>query len=161
MPIFPLEQRPRLSYHDAPRSFGASRDNGARKHAGCDLYAPLMIPIYSVSDGKVIRGPYLFYGGVFAIDVRHSDGYVVRYGEISGVSGNITEGDEIKEGQLIAFVGHIVGMNISMLHFELFAGGAFEGHLTDLNFPPYFRRPDLMDPTNFLDSCELLKGEET
>lgn len=157
MTIFPLPSHPKESYHEPPRSFGSPRDGGARKHAGCDLYAPVMTPIHAVADGIVVRGPYLFYRGVFALDVRHSEGFVIRYGEISGTASGISAGSEVTAGQLIAFVGRIIGLNLSMLHFEMFRGGnGFKGPLTDVNRPPFLRREDLIDPTNFLDSCELL-----
>ena len=53
MPIFPLHVRPKESYKEPPRSFGSSRDHGARKHAGCDLYAPAGTEVLAVEDGTV------------------------------------------------------------------------------------------------------------
>ena len=76
MAIFPLRSRPKESYKEHPRSFGSPRSNGARKHAGCDLYAPAGAEILAVEDGTVLRGPYLFYDGVLALDVQHSSGIV-------------------------------------------------------------------------------------
>ena len=48
MPVFPLHVRPKESYKEPPRSFGSSRDHGARKHAGCDLYAPAGTEVLAV-----------------------------------------------------------------------------------------------------------------
>ena len=80
--IFPLRQRPVSSYHDGGRKFGARRSNGTRKHAGCDLIAPRGTEVLAMDSGKVIRGPYHFYSGAYALEIRHSNGKAVRYGEI-------------------------------------------------------------------------------
>jgi murein DD-endopeptidase MepM/ murein hydrolase activator NlpD len=155
MPTFPLAVRPKQDYHKPPLCFGCKRDAGKRFHAGVDLYAPVETTVYSVMAGEVIRGLYLFYQGVYAIDVRLSDGRVVRYGEIGGVASGIGMGSVVHEGQPIASVGHILGLNISMIHFELYRGNV-EGRLTVNDAPPFYRRTDLIDPTEFLDGCEFI-----
>ncbi len=152
MPTFPFRERPTASYHEHPRSFGGPRDGGHRKHAGCDLYAPAGTEVLAVADGKVVRGPYLFYDGVYAIEVLHPGIGIVRYGEIGKAAGGVREGVEVRAGDVIAFVGKMRTVAQSMLHFELYRG---EGHgpLTDRAALPYMRRADLEDPTAFLDSC--------
>jgi murein DD-endopeptidase MepM/ murein hydrolase activator NlpD len=165
--LFPLEKRPAASYKKGgpgagSKWFGALRDNGKRNHAGCDLMAPPGTPIFAVRDGKVIQNIYKFYDHVYALEVDHGD-FVVRYGEISKAAEGIAEGVEVKQGQLIAYVGRL--KKASMLHFEMFCGSE-TGGLTDktsapeknpLNkFPPFQRRKDLMDPTSFLDGAIML-----
>ena len=83
MSIFPLRKRPAASYKERPRGFGNPRANGARKHAGCDLYAPAGTEVLAVEDSEVIAGPYPFYDVVDAVEIRHASGIIVRYGEIS------------------------------------------------------------------------------
>src|ERR1039457_5859362 len=68
--IFPLRKRPAASYKERPRGFGNPRANGARKHAGCDLYAPVGTEVLAVEDGEVIAGPYLFYDVVDAVEIQ-------------------------------------------------------------------------------------------
>ncbi len=70
--IFPMRARPSDSYHDGSRKFGADRDNG-RKHAGCDLYAPIGTDILAVKNGIIINGPSEFAGGTYALEVDHGD----------------------------------------------------------------------------------------
>lgn len=152
MATFPLRARPAQSYHHRPLAFGSPRDGGARKHAGCDLYAPAGTEVLAVEAGIVTRGPYLFYDGVYAIEVTHSCG-VVRYGEIESAS--VQEGMTVSEGQVIALVGKMATVPQSMLHFELYAGNR-TGPLTVRGREPYHRRYDLMDPTAFLDGCVCL-----
>jgi len=151
MATFPLRQRPQVSYHERPRGFGCPRDNGNRSHAGCDLYAPAGTEVLAVEDGTVVRSAYLFYDVVFALEIEHPSG-IVRYGEISRAAEGIKAGSEVKAGQVIGYVGKMQAVQQSMLHFELFAG-TDQGPLTDRRRPPYLRRPDLVDPTAFLDSC--------
>ena len=92
---FPLRKRPAASYHERPRAFGAPRANGARKHAGCDLYAPAGTEVLAVEDGTVLRGPYLFYDVVYALEVQHPSG-IVRYGEIACAAEGIATGVAVK-----------------------------------------------------------------
>ena len=117
------------------------------------MYALPGTEVLAIEDGKVVRGKYLFYDVVYAIEVQHPCG-VVRYGEISDVAEGIHEGAEVKAGQVIGYVGKMKTVAQSMLHFEMF-GGAEHGPLTDRNQPPFMRRADLLDPTAFLDGCEI------
>lgn len=169
MPTFPLHFRPDQSYHVSPRSFGALRDDGKRKHAGCDLYAPPGTPVLACLDGVVVRGPYLFYDGVYALEVRRADGSMIRYGEI-GRRASVSAGALVMEGQQIAVVGKIEHLSVSMLHFEMYSGAVPKsgqgvpvprtGPLTDVSRLPFKRRADLIDPTQFLDSCALAVSPE-
>jgi murein DD-endopeptidase MepM/ murein hydrolase activator NlpD len=154
MPLFPLAKRPEASYKERPRSFGSPRANGARQHAGCDLYAPAGTEVLAVEDGEVIQGPYPFYDVVDAVEIRHACG-VVRYGEVNKTCApGIKAGAKVLAGQVIGYVGKMQTVANSMLHFELYTGLA-EGPLTDRSRKPFMRRADLTDPTAFLDGCEL------
>ncbi len=163
MSVFPLRRRPAVSYHERPRAFGSPRDDGARSHAGCDLYAKAGTEVLAVEDGVVVRGPYPFYDGVGALEVRHPSG-VVRYGEIHAAPG-IHAGVRVGAGQTIGTVAALIHAPIdpitkqlaAMLHFEMY-GGAGSGQLTDRSIRPFERRTDLVDPTGYLDSCLAAVG---
>jgi murein DD-endopeptidase MepM/ murein hydrolase activator NlpD len=156
MPTFPLRVRLIESYKEPPRSFGAPRDHGARRHAGCDLYAPKGTPILAVADGMVTHCSDTFYrpsadtSYVGAIEVFHPGVGKIRYAEIG--PSYVKAGDAVRAGQVIAEVGQVSGMANAMLHFELYAGTG-SGALTNLTIPPFMRRADLQDPTAFLDGC--------
>jgi murein DD-endopeptidase MepM/ murein hydrolase activator NlpD len=149
MATFPLPFVPRLSYHTGGRRFGARRDGG-RMHAACDLIAPEGTEIFAVDSGVVIGGPYEFYHGTFAIEVRHPR-FIVRYCEIRGAASGIRVGSNVLQGQVIAYVGRMYVD--SMLHFEMYDGSG-RGGLTQRGNPPYQRRSDLIDPTSFLDQMQ-------
>jgi len=157
--LFPLHFRPRQSYHEAPRSFGARRDNGTRKHAGCDLYAPVDTPILAVADGLILSAG-LFYNGTWSVVVDHDD-FVVRYGEVqASLPAGVAPGQRVTRGQIIAKVGRMQHIVHSMLHFEMFSGDV-DGNLTDRSRKPYMRRSDLLDPTPYLDQALLAVGDFT
>ena len=152
MVTFPLKHRPAESYKEPPRSFRAPRDKG-RLHAGCDLYAPVGTEILAMADGVVTQGKYAFYLGTFAIEIDHGE-FLARYGEIRDVAPGVTEGSHVTAGQVIAYVGRLDGLNMSMLHLETNSKQA-KGGLTDRNAPPFQRRSDLVDPTARLDGATL------
>jgi murein DD-endopeptidase MepM/ murein hydrolase activator NlpD len=147
---FPLAVVPQRTYQSGSTRFGARRSKGTRKHAGCDLIATEGTKIYAIDDGTIIRGPYPFYRGTYAIEVKHTR-FVARYCEIKGVVSGLKKGSVIKGGQLIAYVGRM--HHSSMLHFELYQGSN-TGPLTQRSNTPYQRREDLLDPTPYLGEWE-------
>ena len=159
--IFPLPFRPAESYKEHPRSFGANRSGGQRKHAGCDLYAPEGTDVYAMEDGTVLVAPYPFYGGTYALEIDHLK-YIGRYTEIKEAAPGIRRGVKVKKGQLIASVGKITTKNgtvLQMLHFEMYEGNE-NGSLTDRSNPPFMRRNDLIDPTDTLDKAVIKERNE-
>ncbi|HBH34943.1 MAG TPA: hypothetical protein DDW45_00565 [Gammaproteobacteria bacterium] len=156
--IFPLHQRPDPSYHEGGRKYGSRRSNGTRKHAGCDLIAPKGTQVLAMDDGKVIRGPYHFYSGTYALEIKHSNGKVVRYGEImKKVLPGIRVGVRVARGQVIARVGRLRSGS-SMLHLEIYKGTE-SGQLTQAG-NKYKRRSDLINPTSILDAASLLAAAD-
>jgi murein DD-endopeptidase MepM/ murein hydrolase activator NlpD len=154
MAIFPLRFRPKESYHEHPRCFGNAREGGNRSHAGCDLYAPPGTDILAVEDGIVLRTGYQFYLSSIAIYIEHASG-VIRYCELGEISESLKIGSTVRAGQVIAKIGKLQGLPLSMLHLEMYSG-TVSGPLSNFQVPPYDRRKDLMDPTPFLDACILL-----
>lgn len=158
---FPFPERPAHDWTTSPRSFGSNRANGARLHAGCDLYFPRGTWIHAVADGVIVRGPYAFYAQTFALEVDHG-AFIARYGEIQEETPKRT-GDSVQAGERIAKVGHLVGITVpsDMLHFELYDKSS-SGPLTvadasksaQRNGRPFMRRKDLIDPTSFLNEVQ-------
>jgi hypothetical protein len=143
--VFPLANRPLVTYTSGVASFGSSRSGGRRKHAAADLYRDLGDSIRAVADGSVIRGLYFFYQGTYAIELKHSGGFVVRYGEI-GSKSVVPQGRSVAAGQTIGYLGKTTCCK-PMLHFELYSG-AKSGPLSGGGV--YQRRSDLMNPTAYL-----------
>lgn len=153
---FPIAQDPTADYKTGWRAFGSSRSGGTRKHAGVDLYSPIGTGVHAMVAGKVTRACYYFYSNTYAIEVDHGT-FLARYGEIKkDVAENFVEGDCVTGGQLLGYIGDL-GLNISMLHLEIYTG-AEEGLLTDRSNSPYQRRADLTDPTPFIDRAMECKS---
>lgn len=156
--FFPFAKLPQADWRTGPRRFEANRNNGARSHAGCDLYFPANTWIHAIADGVVLRDPYHFYDVVFALDVDHGD-FIARYGEIR-TNCPLRAGDRVQAGVRIAQVGKMRSVDQPMLHLELYDKTA-SGPLTEQNAArskkrksdgvPFFRRMDLIDPTPLLN----------
>lgn len=155
---FPFSALPGVDWTSGMRAFGASRNNGRRAHAGCDLYFPQGTWIHAVTDGRVVRGPYWFYAETYALEVDHGQ-RLIRYCEVQP-GPPIRAGDLVQAGQRIARVGRLVGVNVpsDMLHIEVYDKTA-TGNLTvrDANASAkradsvtFGRRRDLVDPTPLL-----------
>jgi murein DD-endopeptidase MepM/ murein hydrolase activator NlpD len=150
---FPLPFVPTTSYKGG-NGFGGNRDK-VRKglvHAANDLAAPWGTPVLAMEDGVVVREPYSFYSGTWALEIKHPL-FIARYGEIARQT-EVHAGDAVLKGQVIAYVGDQPGSD--MLHLEFFTG-----KLTgDLSYspgthPPYDRRDDVFDGAALLDQAIL------
>lgn len=154
---FPTVKRPTHDFASGMRKFRAGRGGGTRLHAACDLYRYKDEPINSVAPGVVVRNKYFFYQGTYALEVVHSGGFVVRYGELtSRNAAGIKAGAQVTMGQRIGYMGK-VNSNCCrpMLHFELYKGTK-SGSLSRSG-NAFRRRSDLMDPTNYLKLWESKK----
>jgi biotin carboxyl carrier protein len=153
--VFPLWIKPSASWKDGPRYFGCPRSGGKRKHGGVDLYAPFGAKIRAIADGEIIRGPYPFYDGTNALEVYHPGVGVVRYGEISSSKRvAVKAGQKVKVGELIAYVGLLDSLQMSMIHFELFGEKAKGQSLSGGG--PFRRNAALKDPTPLVDKLYKL-----
>ena len=148
--MFPLANKPRVTYTSGVASFGSNRSGGRRKHAASDLYRAKGDNIRAVADGHVIRGHAFFYQGTYALEVKHSGGFVVRYGEI-GSKKAVSQGQRVKAGQTVGYMGKTTCCQ-PMLHFELYSG-AKTGPLS-VGGNKYQRRSDLMNPTAYLQKWQ-------
>ena len=160
--VFPFPTLPATDWIHSPRAFASNRSNGARAHAGCDLYFAKGTWIHAIGDGTVVRGPYPFYCQTFALEVDHGD-FLARYGEIQAKT-TVKQGDKVRAGQQIAKVGHLVGIQVpsDMLHLELYDKSA-SGPLTITDTSrskkrsdgiSFMRRKDLIDPTPRLNQWQ-------
>jgi len=144
---FPLPYVPTIPYKGG-NGFGASRDKRRKglKHAANDLAAPPGTPVLAMDEGVVLRGPYQFFVGTYALELQHPQ-FIVRYCEIDSKT-EVNAGDTVREGQVIAYVGNQPGHD--MLHVEFYTG-TLTGDLTQMSHPPYDRRGDVFNGAEFLD----------
>lgn len=89
-------------------------------HLGVDIAGPVGTPIYAAQGGKVIRASWFStYGN--CIDIQHPSGLVTRYAHLS--SYNVSVGDTVKQGQVIAGMGATGNVTGPHVHFETIING--------------------------------------
>lgn len=114
----PLKERYRIS-----SSFGYRKDpfKKSRKfHSGIDFSAEVAAIIYATADGKITYcGRNGGYGNL--IEIEHSFGYKTRYGHL--VEFYKKNGDYVKKGTPIGFVGSTGRSTGDHLHYEIIKNG--------------------------------------
>jgi len=93
-------------------------------HEGIDFAAPRGTPVIATGNGSVKfvkNNSNLQTGYGNYIEIDHGHGYISKYAHLSSVS--ITEGDEIKRGEVIGFVGSTGGSAAPHVHYEIMLHG--------------------------------------
>ena len=95
-----------------------------RMHNAVDIKAPEGTPVYATANGMIrkVRRNYkgdTGYGKYLIID--HKDGYSTLYSHLSAC--NVNEGQEVKQGDVIGFVGNTGQSTAPHLHYEVMKDG--------------------------------------
>ena len=96
------------------------RFGGTEFHQGIDIAAEMGTPIVAAADGVVTAAGWNGgYGNM--VDIDHGSGVVTRYGHASAVA--VTVGQQVRRGQVIAYVGSTGRSTGPHLHYEVRVGG--------------------------------------
>ena len=93
-------------------------------HSGTDIAAPEGTPILAAADGTVtIANAIDSWGGGYGyhIKVKHNDTYDTLYAHCSSIC--VTVGQEVKQGEVIGYVGTTGNSTGNHLHFEVWQNG--------------------------------------
>lgn len=91
-----------------------------RFHAGCDFSAKRGTPIYATGNGIVsLKKNFEGYGNCIEID--HGYGFMTRYGHCDSFKAK--DGQKIKRGEIIGFVGSSGAATAPHLHYEVHKTG--------------------------------------
>lgn len=129
-------------------TWGAPR-SGGRRHAGTDLLAPKLTPVYAIADGVVTRLHHSRLGG-YGLWIDHGGGVESVYLHLNNdtpgtddgrgypewtYAPGLEVGDEVEAGKFVAFVGDSgnAERTVSHTHFEIHVGGG------KVNPYPYLR----------------------
>ncbi len=94
----------------------------ARKfHWGMDFTAPRGTPVYASGDGVVSRADNTASGYGNHIRIEHGFGYESLYAHLYKY--NVRQGQKVKRGDLIGFVGSTGRSEAPHLHYEIFKDG--------------------------------------
>lgn len=116
-------------------------------HFGMDFTAPRGTPVYASGDGRVIRADNRATGYGNHIVIDHGYGYESLYGHLYKY--NVRNGQLVKRGDLIGFVGSSGRSEAPHLHYEIFKDGE---RINPINF--YYGN---LTPEEF---AEMLKKSE-
>lgn len=95
-----------------------------RMHSGVDWAAPRGTPIFAAGDGVVEKiGRRSGYGR--SITLKHLHGYKTTYNHMSGYAKGLERGDEVKQGQVIGYIGSTGLSTGPHLHYEVMVNGRF------------------------------------
>ena len=92
-------------------------------HPGIDITSPRGTPIYASGDGVVqTPGGNMLSGYGICVVINHGYGYESLYGHMSRKA--VTEGQRVKRGQLIGYVGSTGMATGPHLHYEVWKSGS-------------------------------------
>ena len=99
-------------------------------HTGVDIGVPSGSPVYAAASGTVIVAGW--YGGYgYAVVIDHGSGLSTLYGHNSGV--NVSVGQNVKQGQIVARSGNTGVSTGPHLHFEVRVNGSYVDPMSYFN----------------------------
>jgi murein DD-endopeptidase MepM/ murein hydrolase activator NlpD len=142
--VFPV-YGPDVSFGD---SYGAFRgDVAGNWHHGDDIFAPLGAPLLACADGMVFSVGWNDVGGN-RLWLRDSQGNEFYYAHLSAFSPLAKNGQRVKAGDVVGFVGNTGDANGTPPHLH------FEVHPFSLLFMGY---DGAVDPTTYLTAWQHLQ----
>ncbi len=90
-------------------------------HTGLDYSAPRGTPIYATGDGKVVTVRTNFGGYGKEVEIDHGYGFVTKYAHME--SFNVKQGQKVKRGECIGYVGNTGRSTAPHLHYEIIKDG--------------------------------------
>lgn len=120
-----------------------------KMHTGVDFAASIGTPIYATADGTIDKAEVNFSGFGKVIEIDHGFGYRTRYAHMHGFT--VREGQQIKRGDLIGYVGNTGLSTAPHLHYEVFVNGI---HVNPVHY--FFND---LNPTEYEKIIELASIE--
>ena len=103
--------------------------NVVREHKGVDFAAPTGTPIRASADGKItFQGWKGGYGKV--VMLQHDGVYSTVYGHMSRFEPSLSQGESVKQGQVIGYVGATGYATGPHLHYEFRVNGVHQDPLS-------------------------------
>jgi murein DD-endopeptidase MepM/ murein hydrolase activator NlpD len=95
---------------------------GSRRHEAIDILAPMGTPVIAVEDGRIARLFSSKAGGITIYQFDPSERFCYYYAHLQRYADGLREGDSVRKGQVIAYVG-VSGnapKDVPHLHFAIF-----------------------------------------
>jgi peptidoglycan LD-endopeptidase LytH len=104
-------------------TWGDARSAG-RSHEGIDIMAPQGTRVQAVADGRIVKFFDSERGGVTVYQFDSSERFVYYYAHLSARAAGLAEGDYVRQGATIGYVGMTGNAPVPHLHFEVQRLGA-------------------------------------
>ena len=95
-----------------------------KMHTGVDWAGTSGTPIYASGNGTVEKAGWESGYGKY-IRIRHTNGYETAYGHMTAFARGMEEGQRVRQGQVIGFMGSTGLSTGSHLHYEILVNGRF------------------------------------
>jgi len=107
-------------FEDVKDTFSEAR--GGRVHEAVDILAPRDTPVVAVDEGKVVKFFYSVRGGITIYQFDPTETYCYYYAHLDRYASDIKEGDYVRRGQVIGYVGTSgnAPKDTPHLHFAIF-----------------------------------------
>jgi murein DD-endopeptidase MepM/ murein hydrolase activator NlpD len=99
-------------------TWDAARAEG-RVHEGIDILAPQGAPVMAAADGRIVKFFDSQRGGVTIYQFDASQRFVYYYAHLLARAPGLAEGFQVRQGQVIGYVGITGDAPIPHLHFEV------------------------------------------
>jgi murein DD-endopeptidase MepM/ murein hydrolase activator NlpD len=98
------------------------RRGASRRHEAIDILAPRNTPVFAVEDGEIAKLFMSVAGGITIYQFDPEEEYVYYYAHLEKYAEGLKEGDDIKRGQIIGYVGTTgnAPRDTPHLHFAIF-----------------------------------------
>jgi murein DD-endopeptidase MepM/ murein hydrolase activator NlpD len=95
---------------------------GSRRHEALDILAPRNTPVVAVEDGTIARLFFSKAGGITIYQADPTNTYIYYYAHLEKYVDGLKEGQKVKRGELIGYVGTTGNAppNTPHLHFAIF-----------------------------------------
>jgi peptidoglycan LD-endopeptidase LytH len=107
-----------LRSSDLSDTWGAARSDG-RRHEGIDIMAPQGAPVLAAADGEVVRFWNSELGGITLYQADETGEVVYYYAHLSAYANGLKQGDRVRQGDVIGYVGATGNATTPHLHFEI------------------------------------------
>ena len=110
-----------IKQHDLRDTFNELR-GGTRRHEAIDIIAPRHTPVFAVEDGEIARLFLSEAGGITIYQFDPDEDYVYYYAHLERYANGLKEGDDVKRGEIIGYVGTSgnAPRDTPHLHFAIF-----------------------------------------
>lgn len=109
-----------VSRVDLTRQFDEHR-SGGRSHRAIDIPAPRGTPVLAANDGRIERLLHNRLGGLTVYQSDPAKGFVYYYAHLQRYREGLEQGDEVREGEVIGYVGTTgnAPSDVPHLHFAI------------------------------------------